>query len=147
MKKSLKKMLEHIPKATKIFVNKQADIALRISDILNEKKLHQRDLAKMLEVSESRISKILAGNENMTLKTIAKIEGVLDSVVIEVNNSITQVQFQNVWTNTSYVNIKPSNVRLVKNFKTLNLDDLGGMLLMTMTSTASHETQLMGDMH
>ena len=62
-------------------------VAKRIIKILDEKGLEQRDLAKLLNKSESEISKWLSGYHNFTFKTIAKIEDALESDLLNVSNS------------------------------------------------------------
>ena len=44
----------------------------------------QKELAEKLGVKESFISRILAGHENLTLKTITKLESALESDIIQV---------------------------------------------------------------
>ena len=67
-----------------------------MSDLLNEiehqtppesvsdKGLKQKDLADKMEKSETEISKWLSGTHNFTLRSIAKIESVLNEILIEI---------------------------------------------------------------
>ena len=57
-------------------------VAVRILSALRAKNMKQKDLAALLDVSPQQVSKILKGDENLTLKTIAKIEQVLDIQLI-----------------------------------------------------------------
>ena len=84
MKSKFKSLVEELSPETRRFVRKQGDIAARISGLLKEKNLKQADLAKMLDMKKSQVSKILAGNANLTLKTISRIETVLGDDVIRV---------------------------------------------------------------
>ena len=77
-------IVEKIPSSTKKFVQKQGEIAVQISKILKDNKITQKEFAKSLNMKESQLSKILAGNANLTLKTITKIEAKLGVDVIQV---------------------------------------------------------------
>ena len=59
-------------------------IACRIAAILKAQDKTQRDLAKMLNKSESEISRWLTGLHNLELKTIYKIEESLNVDIITV---------------------------------------------------------------
>ena len=52
-------------------------IALLIQDKMNNMNLTQKDLAAQMSVSQQYISKILKGQENFSLETLAKIEDIL----------------------------------------------------------------------
>lgn len=49
-------------------------VALKVNRYKRENGLKGKDLAKMLNVSEQRMSKILKGHENFTIKTIKEME-------------------------------------------------------------------------
>lgn len=66
------------------FVEKNLAITEKIYAILEEKKLTPTDLAKKLGKSPSEISKWLSGNHNLTIKTITKIETVLDCEIMHI---------------------------------------------------------------
>jgi transcriptional regulator with XRE-family HTH domain len=76
-------ILKDIPEETKRLAQKQGDISVRIIELIKGK-MTQRELAKELRVSESRLSKILSGQANLTLKTIIKLEAVLGDDIIRV---------------------------------------------------------------
>ncbi|MEZ4851161.1 MAG: helix-turn-helix transcriptional regulator [Bacteroidia bacterium] len=61
-------------------------IAIKINSILKERKLTQKKLAEMLEVSPQQVSKIIKGRENLTLETISKIEKVLSIELIHISS-------------------------------------------------------------
>lgn len=69
-------------KDNKIFVDKSLEIASFIGKILEKKGLKQKDLAQLMGKSEAEISKLLAGLHNYTLRSLAKIEAVLDEQII-----------------------------------------------------------------
>jgi transcriptional regulator with XRE-family HTH domain len=79
--KVFRRILSQTPSDSKIFVRKSLDIAKRISDLIGEDKT-QKWLAAKLGKSEAEISKWLSGTHNFTLKTIAKIEAVLEQEII-----------------------------------------------------------------
>lgn len=60
------------------WLNYSSNIARRVVAILEERKdLNQKSLAELLDVSQQYISKLLKGEENLTLETIAKLSTVL----------------------------------------------------------------------
>ena len=71
-------------KATRDWLRKSANIALRILDALDEIHMTQAELANRLNVSRQHISKIIKGQENLTLETIVRIEQVLGVALITI---------------------------------------------------------------
>jgi len=65
-------------KENRAWIRKSINIALKVLDVLEEKNMTQSQLADKLSVSRQQISKILKGQENLTLETISKIESALD---------------------------------------------------------------------
>jgi transcriptional regulator with XRE-family HTH domain len=53
-------------------LNMRYDVMNLIIDNMNKMNLSQRDLAKKLKMKESQLSKIVSGEKNLTLKTIAR---------------------------------------------------------------------------
>ncbi len=53
-------------------------IALKVLQTLRDKKMSQKNLAEIINVSPQQINKIVKGKENMTLETITKLENALD---------------------------------------------------------------------
>jgi len=80
----VQRMMANMPADVKIYVEKYADIVVRINQLLKEKGYSQKDLAEMLDKSPSEISKWLAGDHNFTLKSISKIEAELGETIIYV---------------------------------------------------------------
>lgn len=70
-----------------------ADIAIRILSTLRANKTNgkypnsQKQLAELMGVSSQQINKILKGNENLTLRTINKIEKTLNIRLIELKHN------------------------------------------------------------
>ena len=87
MSKDKTKVIERIQARIKPenrqFVQKTLEISYQIQYILEKKGWSQKDLAEKLEMSEGEISKILSGLQDITLKTLSKIEVVLGEEIID----------------------------------------------------------------
>lgn len=84
----------------KSWLDKSASIALKILKHLKENNINQKQLAEMIEVSPQYVNKILKGNENLSLETIAKIESALNINLIEISsfdNTIDKIQAKIVY--------------------------------------------------
>jgi transcriptional regulator with XRE-family HTH domain len=64
------------------FIEQSLAMANYIEILLSDKGLKQKDLADKLGKSEAEISKWLSGTHNFTLRSIAKIEAVLNESII-----------------------------------------------------------------
>lgn len=86
------KIMDSIRSNTPAEVNKQVDfcvaIANRIFDVMEERGMKQRDLAKALGKTETEVSRWLSGTHNLTIATIAKIATVLGDDIITTTSSI-----------------------------------------------------------
>lgn len=101
MKKTMfHKILEKVPAEINKLVQKQTEIAVKISEILAFNKMKHKDFASQIGMKESQLSKILAGNANLTLKTITKIEAALETDII--NISITERKEQKITLQSDY---------------------------------------------
>jgi antitoxin component HigA of HigAB toxin-antitoxin module len=65
------------------FIEQSLAMANHIEILLSDKGLKQKDLADKLGKSEAEISKWLSGTHNFTLRSITKIEAVLNDTIIE----------------------------------------------------------------
>jgi ribosome-binding protein aMBF1 (putative translation factor) len=65
-------------------LRKAMGVALRVLEILDERKLSQQDLAVKMKVTRQHISKILKGQENMTFETVDKLERALGVQLVQV---------------------------------------------------------------
>jgi transcriptional regulator with XRE-family HTH domain len=81
------RILDRTSKETQRQVGKNLAIANRIIEILKSQDKSQRDLAQLLNKSESEISKWLTGLHNFEIRTIYKIENALGEDVIQVIDS------------------------------------------------------------
>lgn len=76
------KIVAETPKETKNFIDLSLEIAHQIELMMANKGMLQKDLATAMNKTEAEISKWLSGFHNFTIKTIAKIEAVLNDKVI-----------------------------------------------------------------
>lgn len=59
-------------------------VALCVMRILQDRKMNQSALANLMGVSQQQISKIISGEENLTLETIDKLEQALGVELIKI---------------------------------------------------------------
>ena len=71
-------------KANESWLEKSAAIALKVMRTLKSKGLSQKDLADKLNISAQQVSKLVKGQENLTLESISKLESVLGISLLEV---------------------------------------------------------------
>ena len=90
----VQKILDRTPKETTIFVKHYAALAKRIYELLEEKGWTQKELAEKMEKTPSEINKWLNNEHNLTLRSIAKLEAVFETSLIEVLNHETTVHKQ-----------------------------------------------------
>lgn len=76
--------IKTIPKDISRELDLSTDIALRILEIIENRKMSQADFAKAMGKKESEISKWLGGGHNFTIGTIARIEAVLGEDILSV---------------------------------------------------------------
>lgn len=76
--------LASIPADQKAEFELSFGIAERISEILKDKGLTQKDLARLLNKRDSEISRWLTGRHNFTTQTIARIQTALECNIISI---------------------------------------------------------------
>lgn len=69
-----------------VYLEKSTRIAVTVLSILRERKMTKQDLAEKMGVSAQYVSKIVKGNENLTLETITKLEKALGVELISVTD-------------------------------------------------------------
>lgn len=74
--------IEAMPVEDKIFVDKSVEIAEYVFQLIEEKGMKQKDLAEKMGKTEAEVSRILGGMHNLTLRSIAKLEAALESIII-----------------------------------------------------------------
>ena len=92
--KLFKQILEETPLETKIFVDKYSNLILRIKQILRDKGISQKELAENMDKKPSEISRWLRGNQNITLRSIAKLEAELGETLIEIPLKTLSAKFK-----------------------------------------------------
>ena len=68
------------------WLEKSALIALGIHAYLRKNNISKQEFARLLEVSPAQVTKLLSGKENLGLKTISKIESVLQMDLVAIPN-------------------------------------------------------------
>ena len=116
--KLFQQILEETPLETKIFVDKYSDLVLRINQILKEKGISQKELAESMDKKPSEISRWLSGNQNITLRSIAKLEAELGETLIEIPTKMLSSQFKEDWEMTYHTFCVERKVEKKKNIDT-----------------------------
>jgi transcriptional regulator with XRE-family HTH domain len=87
--KFLQDIIDETPKDVEIFVRWYADLTVRISRVLKEKGITQKELAESLGKNPSEINKWLKGEHNFTLRSLAKLQAELGEELIHISQSQT----------------------------------------------------------
>ena len=75
-----------------------ASVALALADALEQSGISQRELAKLLDVSESRVSQILGADHNLTVKMLARIANALErELKIEMKPQEETLDIRHAW--------------------------------------------------
>jgi len=74
------------------WLKKSAAIAVIVLDALSAQQLSQKDLAERMGISPQQISKIVKGQENLTLETISNLEMALGIQLIDANRGQSLVK-------------------------------------------------------
>ena len=65
------------------WLKKSAAIAIRVLNALKAQNLSQKELAERMNISPQQISKIVKGQENLTLETISNLEKALGIQIMD----------------------------------------------------------------
>ena len=65
-------------RANRTWLRRSQEIAVRMLDKMEQMHLTQKSLAERMGCSQQYVSKVLKGQENLSLETITKIESALD---------------------------------------------------------------------
>jgi len=76
------------------WLKKSAAIAVRVLDALKAQNLSQKELAERMNISPQQISKIVKGQENLTLETISNLEIALGIQIIDVKANHSRTLFK-----------------------------------------------------
>lgn len=108
--------VNNIPKESVIFAKLYGEIVMRVNNLLEEKGYTQKKLAEDLDKRPSEINKWLNGEHNLTLKTIAKLQAVLEDDIINVPSSLT---FGNGGDDHPEIDVTKTTFTVYRNKKTL----------------------------
>lgn len=82
-------------------------VAIELNETLKERKMTQKQLAELLNVSPAQISKIMKGQENFTFETISKLEQALGiNLIFQEENPKEEIIIQ--FFHKSYSTSKPT---------------------------------------
>jgi transcriptional regulator with XRE-family HTH domain len=95
--KLFKSIVDNAPKEAEVFVEKYTALILRINQILRDKGISQKKLADAMDKKPSEISRWLNGGQNLTLKSIAKLEAELGETLIEIPTPQISTKFKEEW--------------------------------------------------
>lgn len=130
--KLFRKALAEVKPETKIFVKKYLDLLERIYELMEEKKMSQKDLAEALQQQPSAVSRLLNSEENyMNLRTIAKLESILgqDILVVKGRENAHRLTFdmekkkQIVTTRIVHIDSKLNKAMKSQNFRIGTITD------------------------
>ncbi len=84
--------INRMPLEAKIYVDKSVAIAEKIIKRIEELGLTQKELADRMGKTEAEISRGLAGEQNLTLRSICKFEAALNFTIIELKSTENDYQ-------------------------------------------------------
>lgn len=73
--------------ANKSWLRYSQHIAMMMLDKMEELKMSQKQLSKLMGCSQQYVSKVLKGQENLSLETLSKIERCLKIQILSLNHS------------------------------------------------------------
>jgi ribosome-binding protein aMBF1 (putative translation factor) len=76
------------------WLKKSAAIAVRVLDALKAQNLSQKELAERMNISPQQISKIVKGQENLTLETISNLEIALGIQIMDEKSNHSSTLFK-----------------------------------------------------
>lgn len=82
--KLFRQMVDETPEELKTQLRFSDSIAEKLSKLLEERGMTQRDLAREVGKTEAEVSRWLGGTHNFTLRTLAKISTILGVDMIKV---------------------------------------------------------------
>lgn len=101
--------------SNRAWLEKSAEIGLKVLRILRERKMSQTDLGKIMGLSPQYVSKIVKGTENLSLETITKIEIALRIQLI--NIGFVEIPAEKMYTGLITFNYALANNKAVVNPK------------------------------
>ena len=83
--KLFRQIVDETPEELKTQLRFSDSIAEKLSKLLEERGMTQRDLARKVGKTEAEVSRWLGGTHNFTLSTIAKISAALDTSIVNIS--------------------------------------------------------------
>ncbi len=80
--KIFEKVINEIPLEKESFIRLSVDVAKRVDELMQARGMNQTELAVAMGKSPSEISKWLSGMHNFTIKSIAKLEVILEAPIL-----------------------------------------------------------------
>jgi transcriptional regulator with XRE-family HTH domain len=80
----LQDLLDETPKDLRLMLKMQAQISLRVKELMREAGMSQKELAQKMEKTPAELNKWLRPGHNMTLRSISKLELALGKIILEV---------------------------------------------------------------
>ena len=108
-------------KENRAWLRKSQHIAVRILSVLDEKGMQQKELAEAMDVSPQQVSKIVKGKQNLSLKTISKLEAVLGVKLFEVPVPQFEMEVERKKIQTSISKKKSIAVKSSKDLSDMNM--------------------------
>ena len=97
----------HWRRENREWLKKSREIALAVLNaISNNPAMTQKELARQMGVSPQYVSKILKGEENLSLQTITKLESILEIELISVHKQVQQFESKQVLSLSSFSKYK-----------------------------------------
>lgn len=90
--KFVQEALANIPQEIVDYTSLCTDMLVRINEIIEEKKITQKELASKLGKTPSEVSKWLNGEHNFTLKSICKLQVALGIKLLEVPTTSIKIK-------------------------------------------------------
>lgn len=97
-------------KINRKWLKKSQQIAMAVLDYMDKVEMNQKELAEAMNVTPQYISKILKGNQNLSLETISKLEEILDINILIIQNFNTVPYDSSVaqWERPKFRNLQQS---------------------------------------
>lgn len=122
--KLFKSILDNAPKETDIFVEKYTSLVLRINQILKQKGISQKSLAESMDKKPSEISRWLNGGQNLTLRSIAKLEAELGEILIEIPSKSISTNYKDEWDVSVHTFTVERKIEKVEKKKNINMKEV-----------------------
>lgn len=118
--KTVEKLLKDVPDEIKIFTDLYGDLVVRIHEIMQEKKMTQKELAIRLGKKPSEISRWLSGKHNFTLRSLAKLSAELGEPLLIVPKPKLHTRFVSIYRHSFHITKTAASEQLPQNIEKWN---------------------------